>query len=232
MAKNERAFSGRTRQALKSAGVPCYPVETGGTAVGFPDLVLLGQGGPSLVELKSRKGMPMALAVASSLEGPGQKAFARDLSRRSAFMIGQVIVTSHSFLLVECMDGVALLVEEEKENFLAASWEDMPSGADLRDAVRAWRTRCSPARSLEGIGARDALMECARAYTIITGIDAMVAGESGVEGTLDGKEKAVGIARVVCGMGRIALLMESMRENEAGLAPLEGGNGYVIVRGD
>ena len=230
MGGKEREFSERTRRALKGAGCRCYPVETGGTATGFPDIVVVGQGGASFVELKSRLSMPLASVVSAPLEGQGQKAFARGLVRRSAFTRGQVVVTSHSFLLVECMDGVVLLVEEGKGTHPAASWEGMPSGVDLRDAIRAWRVRCSPSRELEGCTEAEALAICSREYSIVTGIP-LERGQAR-DGTLADSGGALEIGRLVCDMGRISLLMKSMKENEAGLVPIEGGNGYVIVKGE
>lgn len=231
---SESEFGKRARRALKQAGCAAYPVETGSTASGFPDLAVLHKGGVSLVELKSRPRLPLGSLADAEVEGPGQRAFARQLFRRSAMQCRGVSASERSFLLVECMDGVALLAGEEARPYPAACWEDLPSGADLRDALRAWRVSVMPTEAMEEESVEDCYRACAAVYECRTGIRLPPFRVSDGEVSLadaGGKEKALAIARDICDRGRIALLMESMRleAGERYEAPLEGGNGYVIL---
>ncbi len=236
----ENEFSKRVRAALRKAGCAIYPVETGGTAKGFPDLVVLHEGGPSLVELKCRPNTLLSRLGSAKLEGPGQGAFARVMARKCCVAAGAVRITARSFLLVECMDGVALMVEEESGAYLAACWEGLPSGGDLRDALRAWRISVMPSEEMSGNTVADCWLECSRKYGATTGIAVSLAGLDGEGlgmelGDAGGKRKALEISRDICDRGRYALLMESMEGNnkEGYCAPIEGGNGFVILgKGD
>lgn len=231
----EREFGKRVRAALKQAGCACYPVETGGTASGFPDLAVVHKGGASFVELKSRPGTMLSRLADKSLEGPAQKAFGKVMARRTAFAHGGCSISERSFLLVECMDGVALMVEEEAGAYLAACWEGLPSGEDLRDALRAWRICAMPNESMSGNSVADCYLESSRKYAAATGIQVSLAGleDDALSMTLaeaGGKEKALAVARDICDRGRYVLLMESIR-SEAGsrqAVDMEGG-GCVIL---
>lgn len=233
MAGKEKIFSQKVRQALKGAGCQCYPVETGQTVVGFPDLAVIGAGGVSFVELKSLPSVMLAEVVSKGREGPGQKAFARSLIKKSSYIWDGAVITSHSFLLAECMDGIALLVEEVEGSYPAACWEEMPSGVDLRDALRAWRIRCSPSRELEGCGMEAAVLACVGSYEDATGINVSMSYVPSIEGdVLDNKEKALEIARKVCDAGRLVLLTRAIKDNGDSLVPIEGDNGYVLMKGE
>lgn len=77
----ERDFSRKLRKALKAAGFSVWPVETGGTAVGFPDLFVAGNGLAAFIEVKSRPSMTVEQAAACpDLLGPGQRQFAKEYS--------------------------------------------------------------------------------------------------------------------------------------------------------
>ena len=233
MAGKEKMFSQKVRQTLKGAGCQCYSVETGQTVVGFPDLTVLGAGGASFMELKSLPSTMMMEVAEKGREGPGQKAFARSLIKKSAYIYDGSVVTSHSFLLAECMDGVILLVEEVDGSYPAACWEGMPSGVDLRDALRAWRIRCSPSKELEGCGMEAAVHSCIGSYEYATGISVGIGYVPAVEGDiLNSKEKALEIARKVCDAGRLWLLTKSIKNNENSFVPIEGDNGYVLMKGE
>ena len=213
---NEKDFSRRVRASLKQSGCTCYPVETGGTASGFPDLVVVHKGGASFVELKSRRSVLIRQLADKSLEGPGQRAFGKVMAKRTAFTHGGCSVSERSFLLVECMDGVALMVEEEAGTYLAGCWEGSPSGEDLCDALRAWRICAMPSNVMLGSTVKDCLLESSRAYAAATGITVSLAGfgDSELGMTLEeagGRAKALEIARYICDMGRYALLMESAK---------------------
>ena len=231
---SESEFGKRARRALKQAGCAVYPVETGATASGFPDLAVVHKGGISLVELKSRRNLLLANLASALAEGPGQRAFARQLFRRSAVCCRGASVSERPFLLVECMDGVALMAGEETRPYLAACWEDLPSGEDLRDALRAWRISVMPTEAMEEDSVEDCCKACAAVYECCTGIRLppfrLADGDTSLADA-GGKERARGIARDICDRGRIALLMDSMRleAGERYEAPLEGGNGYVIL---
>ena len=231
---NEKEFSKRARGALKRAGCAVYPVETGATGVGFPDLVVLHEGGASFVELKCRPSIVLARLSGAGIEGPGQRAFSRQLARRSAIRRQGIRISERSFVLVECMDGVALLAGEESCHYLAACWEGLPSGEDLRDALRAWRISCSPDYGLASSAIEECYCECASMYGYATGIAISLAGIKDGELTLEeagGKEKAIEIARDICDRGRIALLELSMKADigKKREVPLEEGNGYIIL---
>ena len=234
MGSTEKDFSRRVSAALKQAGCAVYPVETGSTGSGFPDLVVVHKGGASFVELKRRGGILLRCLAESPIEGPGQKSFARRLARQSRVSSGGVSLGERSFLLVECMDGVALMVEEEKGAYLAACWEDLPLGEDLRDAFRAWRVCAMPTEAMLEESVEECYRECALVYGRATGIRLSVNGVKEGELSLKGaggRDKALAIARDICDRGRIALLMEIMRA-EKGVryaAPIEGGEGYVIL---
>ena len=213
---NERDLSKRVRESLRLAGCACYPVETGGTSVGFPDLVVLHKGGASFVELKSRPGVMLSSLASRPLEGPGQKAFARRLASLSSFCSQGCRVSEHSFLFAECMDGYALLAEEKQGSWLAACWESFPEGDDLRDTLRAWRVRVMPLAEMTGRSIGWCYEACAKAYLGCTGIGVSLAGIVGEESPLACKEKAEEIARDICDMGRLALLLGSMKRETAG----------------
>ena len=212
---SERDFSKRVRAALKQAGCACYPVETGGTASGFPDLVVVHKGGASFVELKSRPSTLVRRLADKGIEGPGQRAFGKVMARRTAFAQGGCSVSERSFLLAECMDGVALMVEEEAGTYLAACWEGLPSGEDLRDALMAWRICAMPSERMSGSPVSECFLESSCSYTAVTGIAVSLAGTGGdgLDMTLEeagGKAKALEIARDICDRGRHALLMGYM----------------------
>lgn len=205
----ERDFSARVREAVKGAGKACYPVETGGTVAGFPDLVVVQEGGASFVELKCRPKLPVSRAADSDLEGPGQRAFARRLAQSSRHEALSCVVSARPLLLAECMDGVALLAEERGGRFIAACWESFPGGDDLLRAIRAWRTSVSPSRKLVGSSIGSCYEACARVYLACTGI---AIGLDGIEGYGDplGEEDAPALARDISDRGRIALQEERM----------------------
>lgn len=241
---NEKDFSQRVRNALKGASCQVYPVETGGTVVGFPDLVVVLPSGATFVELKSRLSEPMMVVVDKPIEGAGQRAFARGFAKKSCYRLwGGVEVTHHSFLLVECLDGVLLSVEEVegKGAYPVACWESMPSGVDLRDALRAWKVRCTPSKDWEGERLVGAWLNCHAVHKELTGINfevtekEIVAGLEGVEDTealLKDKEQAIAVARNVCDRGRIFLLTKSIKDNPVEFVPLEGNNGSILSKGE
>ena len=227
----ENEFSKRVRRALRQAGCAVYPVETGGTVSGFPDLVVSHKGGASFVELKSRRSMLVRQLADKALEGPGQRTFARQLFRKTAYRTGGFSVSKRSFLLVECMDGVALMAEEESGAYLAACWEGLPSGEDLRDALRAWGVAVIPLVEAEHGSARETLENCALIYETCTGICPLMGGqdEDSLHDAMN-REDAILMARDICDRGRYALLMASMEGDKEGYcAPIEGGNGFVVL---
>lgn len=227
----EREFSKAVRAALKSAGCSSYPVETGGTVVGFPDLVVLCEGGACFVELKCRPSLPLGRLDGAAEAGPGQRSFAGNVARRTAVMSDGFSVMERSFMLVECMDGVALLVMEGDAFYPAACWEALPSGVDLRDAMRAWRVGVVATQDLEGLPYMEAYGRAAERYGAATGIRFLLEGVNVPAKRLGGKSSAVAMSRDICDHGRIQLLMESMRKDKVGgrrLAPIEGG-GFVIL---
>ena len=230
---SERDFGRRARAALRRAGCLVYPVETGSTAVGFPDLVVVHEGGASFVELKCRPGMMLSRIAESPVEGKGQKSFASGFSKRSAFRLQGVTVSFNSFLLAECMDGVALLVGETGGKHLAACWEGLPAGEDLRDAMRAWRVYAMPSGEMEDESVGACFNECAARYACIVGVLPPLARTADWDEPLKdsgGKERALQIAREICDMARHFLLIGSMEKDAHRMraAPVEGG-GYVLL---
>lgn len=203
----ERDFSLRVREAVKGAGRACYPVETGGTAVGFPDLVVLQEGGASFVELKCRPKLPLSRAAEADIEGPGQRAFARKLAQSSRHEAQSCVVSARAFLIAECMDGIALLAEERTGRFLASCWESFPDGDDLLNALRAWRTRVAPSRELVGSPIGGCYEACAVVYLACTGIAPSLA-EIACRGDPLGEDGVDALARDISRRGRIALSAE------------------------
>lgn len=206
----ERDFSRRVRDCLKKAGLACYPVETGETCGGFPDLVVMHEGGPSFVELKSRTGIPVMGIAGRKIEGPGQRSFARRLARQCSYEVAGTIAGRRSFLLVECMDGVALVAEEESGSALACYWESLPDGKDLGLALRAWGTSVEPAAELRGSDIGRCYEVCAAVYGVLTGLDVGLRGISEGE-TLDSRDKARQIARDICEIGWLGSLQSGGR---------------------
>ena len=233
----ESDFSRRVRKTIKSSGGQCYPIESGNTGVGLPDLLVLHEGGPSLVELKSRPAMLLSRLADTRLEGPGQRAFAKVMARKCSVSVHGARVYERSFLLVECMDGVALFVEEETGAWQAACWEGMPSGGDLLGALRAWRAGVVPQADMGQDELARVYVSCARVYEHVTGIHVHESGWDSLRMTLNedgGRERAIKVSRDICDMGRYQLLMKSIRDKDTGsyLAPIEGGGYVKMVKGD
>lgn len=228
----ENEFSKRVRAALKKAGCAVYPVETGGTAAGFPDLVVLHEGGASFVELKCRPNTLLSKLSSIKAEGPGQRTFARQVFKRTAYKVEKFSVSERSFLLVECMDGVALMAEEESGAYLAACWEGLPSGEDLRDAIRAWHIAVIPSKEMEHDCVMEVMADCASVYETCTGVRPLRGGQIiNAMCEVGNREEAMRIAREICDRGRYALLMKSMEaeSKEGYCAPIEGGDGFVVM---
>lgn len=230
---DEAVFGRRVRAALKGCGCRCYPIETGSTAVGVPDLLVVHKGGVALVELKSRRGMMMAMLSDSRQDGPGQLSFALGVARVTSFRAGGVIVSRHSFTLVECMDGVGLIVSDAKGSYLAACWEGFPSGGDLTDALRAWGVSVMPSVEMADESVMACYRACADAYSRVTGIVPSLEGVKDGDvplGEAGGSGRAYGIARDLCDRGRLMLLMERVKAGarDARVMPVEDG-GHVIV---
>lgn len=231
---SERGFSRRTREALKKGGCRCYSIETGSTASGIPDLLVLHKGGTSLVELKSRPDMMLSMLSCSRVGGPGQSSFAAGLARATSFRIGGLVSGRHSFMLIECMDGVGLMVTDAGGLYLAACWESLPSGADLSDALRSWSVSVMPSVSMADESVGDCYAACADAYSCMTGIMFSLEGVKDGQvllGEAGGSVKALEIARDLCDRGRLALLMLRMKEDAGGCraVPVDGSGGYVIL---
>ena len=98
----EREFSLKLRKALKAGGFSVWPVETGGTAVGFPDLLAAGHGMAVFIEVKSRPAKTVSqVASDQDLLGPGQRQFAKEYCAGTG--------GSHVAVAVCCEDGLLFL---------------------------------------------------------------------------------------------------------------------------
>ena len=133
----EAEFSKKLRRALRSSGFTVWPVETGSTGVGFPDLLAVGHGMAAFIEVKSRPTMTVAQARRnSSLLGPGQKQFAREYCLGTG---GRFVAVA-----VYCKDGLAFL-RAAGDGTLghSESWGHDAGLKDRERLVSAIRTICN-----------------------------------------------------------------------------------------
>ena len=122
----EREFSKELRRALRKAGFVVWPIETGSTGVGVPDLFVVGNGAATFIEVKSRMNQTVDKAADdSALLRPGQKQFAREFAsgtRSQQFPMGL-----RSLVAVCCKDGLLFQsVGEDGERLVVAQclWEE------------------------------------------------------------------------------------------------------------
>lgn len=104
----ERKFSHKLRKILRAEGFSVWPIETGGTTVGFPDLFIVGLGVATFIEVKSRSESAVVEVVqaADKLLGPGQKQFAREFAIGTTPRYGE---GRHCLVFVYCSDGILVL---------------------------------------------------------------------------------------------------------------------------
>ena len=103
----EAEFSKKLRRALKASGFTVWPIETGSTSVGFPDLLAVGEGMAAFIEVKSRPSMTVRQVCRdSNLLGPGQKQFAREYNIGTCGVgtVGRFVAVA-----VYCKDGILFM---------------------------------------------------------------------------------------------------------------------------
>ena len=122
----EREFSKELRRALRKAGFVVWPIETGGTGVGVPDLFVVGNGAATFIEVKSRMNQSTDKAATDpQLLRPGQLQFAREFAsgtKSQLFPMGL-----RSLVAVCCKDGLLFQsINEDGERLEVAqcSWEE------------------------------------------------------------------------------------------------------------
>lgn len=117
----EREFSKELRRALRKAGFVVWPIETGGTSVGVPDLFVAGNGAATFIEVKSRMNQTVERAATDpTLLRPGQKQFAREFARGTKSTIFPIGL--RCMVAVCCKDGLLFQSVDEEGDRLGVAW--------------------------------------------------------------------------------------------------------------
>ena len=121
MLVKEREFSKELRRTLRKAGFRVWPIETGGTGVGVPDLFIVGNGAATFIEVKSRMNQTVDKAATDpALLRPGQKQFAREFASGTKSQIFPMGL--RSLVAVCCKDGLLFQSIGEDGERLGVAW--------------------------------------------------------------------------------------------------------------
>lgn len=109
---NEKYFSNKVRKALREEGFSVWPIETGTTATGIPDLLVMGNGVVTFIEIKSRPQLTLEgverVVEKGNLLGAGQKVFGQYFAWGSTKEDESGKEMRHTFVLVSCKEGSVL----------------------------------------------------------------------------------------------------------------------------